>query len=100
MIPRSENAHYATGANSHMGDIRVLLIVASDSQEVCIHRVYVSTTGFGEHGPQSFEPLCVPFEREQLDTVTIKQTGLRSENMRHGLTKGLTFPLLPSRALR
>ena len=64
-----------TGAYSHMGDIRVLLIVALDCQEVCIHRFHVSTAGFGEHGLQGREPFYVPFEREQLSTTTIERIG-------------------------
>ena len=73
---------YAAGTDLHVGDIRVLLIVASDRQEICIHRFYVSAAGFGDHGLQCRKPLCVPLEREQLSTATIEQIGLRSESRR------------------
>lgn len=61
-----------TGANSHVGNIRIPSIVVLYRQEICIHRFHISTTGFGEHGFQGREPLYVPFEREQLSTMTIE----------------------------
>jgi len=64
--------------NLHVCNIRVLLIVVSDRQEISIHRFNVSTTGFGEHILQCREPLCVPLEGEKLCT-TIQRTGLGSE---------------------
>lgn len=88
-----------TGANSHVGNFRVHLIVVLDRQEICIHRFHLSTTGLGEHGLQGREPLYVSFESEQLSTMTIEQMCGR-KTCELWLTKALTFLLFPSRALR
>lgn len=82
MVPESESARYTTGADSHMGNVRVLPIVVLGCQEIRIHQFHVSTAGFSDHGPQRSEPLYVPFQCEQLITATIEQIGLWSENIR------------------
>ena len=64
MVPESENTDFSTGADSHMGNIRVFLIVAMDRQEIRIHRFHVSTVGFGEHRFQRRKPLRIAFECE------------------------------------
>ena len=87
MIPGGEKVCYPSGASSHMGDVRVLLIVALDSQEICIHRLYISTPGLGEHRPQRSEPLCVPLEREHLGTTTIEQIVEVGKHASYELTK-------------
>lgn len=81
MVPGSENAHYTeAGVDLHMGNVCILPIVASSRQEICIHRFHISTTGFGEHSLQRHEPLRVPFECKQLNTITIEQVDLWSEH--------------------
>jgi len=85
-------------SNLHVCNIRVLLIVVSDRQEISIHRFNVSTTGFCEHRLQCREPLCVPLEREQLGP-TIERIGIgsRSENGRVWVGKSADLSFIPQK---
>ena len=79
-------------SNSHVCNIRVLLIVISDRQEIGIHRFNIPTTSFGEHRLQCHEPLCVPLEREQLG-VTIDELpcGRNTDELWVGGSADLSF---------
>jgi hypothetical protein len=82
MVPGSESARYTTGADSHVGNVRVLPVVTLGRQEICIRQLHVSTAGFSDHRLQRSEPLYVPFECEHLIATTIEQTGSWKENIR------------------
>ena len=43
-----------------------------DCQEIRIHWLYVSATGFGEHKLQRSESLLIPLKRKQLSVVKIE----------------------------